>query len=573
MDFSNQVILAVGVLLMISVLASLLSARMGMPILLLFLVLGMLMGEEGPGGIAFDNVRAAHLIGSTALAVILFDGGLRTDAANFRVGLKPALSLATVGVAVTALFTGLAAVWLLDLPWLLGLLIGAIVGSTDAAAVFSLLHSRGLELKQRVGATLEIESGSNDPMAIFLTIGLVELLAAGKSELDGSLLKSLVLQFGLGGIMGVAGGFALRWLLNSLRLEAGLYPLLALSGALAIFGVTASLHGSGFLAVYLAGLIMGNRPLQAARNIRRFHDGMAWLSQISMFLVLGLLVTPSNLMPIAPQALALASVLIFIARPAAVALSLLPFRFPWREQLFVAWVGLRGAVPIVLALFPLLAGLEHAEAIFNITFFVVLISLVVQGWTVAPAARWLRLELPPRSAMSQRVELDIPGEFEYELVGYRIEADSPATGRPVSSLPLPPETRMVAVIRNERLLGPEAPEVPLSKDDHIYLLAAEQETTALDRLFVALHAPERLEPRRVFGEFVLNADARFADLVGVYGFSAPEEAKSATVGDYLRHRFHDRPVVGDRVQLGKVDFVVREIDGDTITRVGLRLNR
>jgi cell volume regulation protein A len=291
-----------------------------------------------------------------------------------------------------------------------------------------------------------------------------------------------------------------------------------------------------------------------------------------MFLVLGLLVTPSDLLPIAPQALALASVLIFIARPGAVFLSLLPFRFPWREQLFVGWVGLRGAVPIVLALFPLLAGLEQAEAIFNITFFVVLVSLVVQGWTVAPAARWLGLELPPRSAMRQRVDLDIPGELEYELVGYRLEAGSPAAGRAQASLALPTESRLVAVIRNERLLRPEASGEALAQGDHIYLLAARQELQSLDRLFVAEQAPERLAPRRVFGEFVLNADARLSDLTGVYGFSVPDEIRHLTVGGYLQQSFHNRAVVGDRVQLGPVDFVVREIEGDTITRVGLRLS-
>ncbi|WP_303904401.1 potassium/proton antiporter [Thiohalomonas denitrificans] len=571
MDFTNQVILIFSLLLMASVLASLFSARLGMPVLLVFLVLGMLMGEDGPGGIEFEDVQSAHLLGSLALAVILFDGGLRTDAGSFRVGLKPALSLAIIGVAFTAAITGVAATWLLNLPWLFGLLIGAIVGSTDAAAVFSVLHSRGLELKQRVGATLEIESGSNDPMAIFLTIGLVELLAAGKSELDWTMLSSFAQQFGLGGILGVAGGFVLLWLLNRLRLAAGLYPLLAMSGGMVLFGVTSSLGGSGFLAIYLAGLILGNRPLQAARNIRRFHDGIAWLSQISMFLVLGLLVTPSELVTTAPQAMAVALVLIFLARPVAVTLSLLPFGFAWREQLFVGWVGLRGAVPIILALFPLLAGLEYADTIFNIAFFVVLVSLIVQGWTVAPAARWLGLEIPPRTASWQRVDLDIPGAFEYELVGYRLEADSPATGRLIGALALPDRSRLVALIRGEQLLGPEVPEVKFEKDDHVYLLAAAQAIEALDRIFITVRTPERLKAQQFFGEFVLNGDAKLADVAGFYGFPIPDEAVDASIADYFRRRFHNQPVIGDRIRVSGVEMVVRDIKEGVVVQVGLRL--
>ncbi|MBS0003411.1 MAG: potassium/proton antiporter, partial [Thioalkalivibrio sp.] len=395
MEWAHQVIFFGALVVLGSILSSVVTSRLGVPLLLVFLGIGMLLGPEGPGGLVFENIPLAHLIGSAALAVILFDGGLRTPVRNFRMGLKPALGLATIGVMLTSGLTGLFAWWWLGLSWLEALLLGAIVGSTDAAAVFSLLHSRGLELKSRVGATLEIESGSNDPMAIFLTIVLIELLLLPDRSFGLLVLGEFVQQMGLGAAIGVLGGLGLLWLINRLPMSAGFYPLAALAGALCVFGLTGLLGGSGFLAVYLAGLVVGNRPLEAGQNIKRFHDGVASLAQIGMFLMLGVIVTPSELPPVALDAGLLAAVLILVARPLAVGVCLLPFHFPWREQLFIAWVGLRGAVPIILALFPLLAGLDLAEYFFHVVFFVVLISLLVQGWTVAPVARWLQLELPP----------------------------------------------------------------------------------------------------------------------------------------------------------------------------------
>ncbi|MFP4243930.1 MAG: potassium/proton antiporter, partial [Ectothiorhodospira sp.] len=353
MEITNQIILLGSGVLLASVLASVVTRRLGVPLLLVFLLLGMLLGEEGPGGVQFRDVQMAHLFGSLALAIILFDGGMRTPVSSFRVGLRPALGLATLGVVITAGITGAFAAWWLGLSWLAGLLLGAIVGSTDAAAVFSLLHARGLALKQRVGATLEIESGSNDPMAIFLTLVLMELIVDGNAPMGVTVLWEFLRQIGLGAVLGLAGGTGLRWLINRLDMPQGLYPLAAMAGGLTLFGLTSVMGGSGFLAVYLAGLLLGNRPLQASQYISRFHDGIARLAQIGMFLMLGLLVTPSDLLPVALDALPIAAVLILVARPLAVWLCLLPFNFPWREQVFVGWVGLRGAVPIILALFPL----------------------------------------------------------------------------------------------------------------------------------------------------------------------------------------------------------------------------
>lgn len=569
MDFTHQLMLLTGTLFLISVLASAISARLGIPLLLVFLALGMLAGEDGPGGIHFEDVETTYLIGTVALSVILFNGGLCTDIGSFRVGLWPALWLSTVGVVVTAAITGLAAAWFLQLHWLEGMLIGAIVGSTDAAAVFAILHSHGLQLKQRVDATLQIESGINDPMAIFLTLILVELLAAGGDSLQWSVVTHFIQQMGIGGAAGLGGGWGLAWLINRIALTPGLYPLLAFSGALLIFGATAVAGGSGYLAVYLAGLMLGNRPLQSVNNIRRFHDGLAWLSQIGMFLILGLLVTPHRLPPLALSSLLIAAVLILAARPVAVALCLLPFRFAWREQLFVGWVGLRGAVPIILALFPWLAGLEHYRLYFDVAFFVVLLSLVIQGWTVAPMARLLKLDIPPRSAAQQRLRIDLPGQVDYQLLSYPIAADSPLLGSTLMDLSWPGETRPAAVIRAGHLHA-HGSCGPLQTDDHIYLFAQDADLSALDQMFMTEALPPHLEAGRFFGELALNADAQMAELAQLYGLKLDPSDAADALEHFLKRRF-DCPVVGDRVRLGSVEFVVREMRGERIVKVGMKL--
>lgn len=570
MDLTHQLILLTGALFLLSVLASAISTRLGLPLLLVFLALGMLAGEDGPGGIHFDDVETTYLIGTVALSVILFNGGLCTDIGSFRVGLWPALWLATVGVVVSAALTGLAAAWFLDLHWLEGMLIGAIVGSTDAAAVFAILHSHGLQLQQRVDATLQIESGINDPMAVFLTITLVGWLAAGGGESGWSFAVQFGQQMGIGAAVGLGGGGLLIRLINRIALNPSLYPLLAFSGALLIFGATATLGGSGYLAVYLTGLMLGNRPLRSIDDIRRFHDGLAWLSQIGMFLILGLLITPHQLLPLAVPSLLIAAALILIARPAAVLLCLLPFRFAWREQVFIGWVGLRGAVPIILALFPWLAGLENHRLYFNVAFFVVLLSLVIQGWTVATAARWLKLEVPPTaSPAGQRIPLDWPGASGYELVSYRVTAASLATGRTLTELNLPEAVRPAALIREAQVR--ECSECgPLRAGDHLCLFAQAADLPLLDQLFSAAHIPARLEAGRFFGELALNAEADLAEIARLYGLSLDPAEAVGTLEHYLKRRFA-QPVIGDRVRLGSVEFVVREMRGGRIVKVGMKL--
>jgi cell volume regulation protein A len=570
MDLTHQLILLTGALFLLSVLASTISTRLGLPLLLVFLALGMLAGEDGPGGIHFDDVETTYMIGTVALSVILFNGGLCTDMGSFRVGLWPALWLATLGVVISAALTGLAAAWFLDLHWLEGMLIGAIVGSTDAAAVFTILHSHGLQLKQRVDATLQIESGVNDPMAVFLTIALVQLLAAGGTHPDWSVAVQFGQQMGIGAVIGLGGGWLLMGLINRMTLNASLYPLLAFSGALLIFGATATLGGSGYLAAYLAGLLLGNRPLRNVNDIRRFHDGLAWLSQIGMFLILGLLLTPHQLLPLAIPSVLIAAALILVARPVAVFLCLLPFRFAWREQLFIGWVGLRGAVPIILALFPWLAGLEHYRLYFDIAFFVVLLSLVIQGWTVAPAARLLKLEVPPTaSSVGQRIPLDFPSPSGYELVSYRVTADSLAAGGALADLNLPDTVRPATVVRGEQVY--ECGECGLLRaDDHVYLFAQAADLPMLDQIFTVLRVPLHLQAGQFFGELALNADADLAEIARLYGLSLNPADAAGTLEQCLKRRF-DQPVVGDRIRLGSVEFVVREMRGERIVKVGMKL--
>ncbi|HEX2829491.1 MAG TPA: potassium/proton antiporter [Burkholderiales bacterium] len=570
MESANTLILVGAALIAASVIISAFASRFGTPLLLVFLILGMLAGEDGPGGIQFHDVQLTYLIGSIALGIILFDGGMRTHAGSVRVGIGPGIVLATLGVFATAAVIAFFAVELFDFTWLQGLLLGSVVGSTDAAAIFSVLSSRGLAIKRRVSATLEIESGCNDPMAVFLTIVLVQAIAAGKTGLDLSVVTRLVSELAVGGAAGLVGGYLMVAIINRLELAQALYPLLASALALAIFGATASLHGSGFLAIYVAGLVMGNRQVHSAQNILRVHDGLAWLAQIGMFLVLGLLATPRELVYVAPTALLVAVVLTLVARPIAVVVCLAPFRFPWREQAFIAWMGLRGAVPIILGVFPLVAGIENAWLYFNIAFFVVLVSLFVQGWTVAPAARVLQLEVPPASLPAGRYDLGTAGHWDLELVRYDLAEDSPAIGTPLAHLPLPEQTSIAGVLRDERIEPPEHV-TALNPGDRVFVLAEAEHVDALNRAFIAPHHPERLEEHKFFGDLVLDADAGLEDIAAFYGVEMPPGAGDVTLGAYLQRVFRKRPVVGDRLKVGRVEFVIRETAEDgRVSRVGLK---
>jgi cell volume regulation protein A len=477
----NLFLLLGAALVLAGVFSGLVANRFGAPLLLVFLVVGMLAGVDGPGGIAFDNYQATYLVGSLALALILFEGGLHTRRSRFRGALGPALVLATAGVAATAALTAAFAAWLLDLGWTEALLLGATVSSTDAAAVFFLLSTGGLLLRRRVGAMLEIESGTNDPMAVFLTLALVELILSDSGAPGWGILVTLVQQAVVGAAVGALGGWALARILNRVDLPSGLHPLLVAAGAVAAFGGAAVLGGSGFLAVYLAGLVVGNTPIRAFPTITAVMGAGTWFCQIAMFVLLGLLVTPSELTDFLLPGLAIAAFLMFVARPLAVWLCLLPFGLPPRAVGFIAWVGLRGAVGIFLASLPVLAGLPNAQLYFNVGFFVVLASLVVQGWTIAPLARRLRLALRGGGYRVTRVELDLPGQLERELVGYPLQEDSPLLRGQRS---LPDWTQAVLVVR-EGDVAPASALGELRAGDYVYLLAPPRRVRELDAVFTA----------------------------------------------------------------------------------------
>jgi potassium/hydrogen antiporter len=392
---SLELSLLVGAtLVVLSIVVSPLANRFGAPILLVFLAIGMLVGQDGPGGVEFDDFNIAYEVGSIALAVILFSGGLGTSVAAVKKCWSPAVVLATFGVLLTAGVVGLG-VWLLGEPLLTALLLGSVIGSTDAAATFLLLRNRGVQLRGRVMETIVVESGLNDPMAIFLTIVFVGLVDSGADRVSWDLLRTFVMQLGIGAVAGIVGGLGLARLLNRLPLEAGLYAVLAMAGALVLFVGVQLLGGSGYLTVYLAGIVL----MHSLRDVKRTelehtHNSLAWLSQIIMFLMLGLLVNPSELGAEAAGAGIVALLLMFVARPIAITICLAPFRFSWRERLFIAWVGLRGAVPIFLAIIPVISSGPIEVPFFNIVFIVVVASLACQGWTIPWLARRLKLVVP-----------------------------------------------------------------------------------------------------------------------------------------------------------------------------------
>jgi cell volume regulation protein A len=564
LDSVSLAILLGAVLVMAGILSSLLALRFGAPLLLVFLIIGMLAGDAGPGGLAFDDVRTTYLVGSVALALILFDGGLRTRFQSIRAVLAPSMLLATVGVLLTAVITAPVAKFALDLNWTEALLVGAVVASTDAAAVFLLVHAQGLRLRPRVGATLEAESGSNDPFAVFLTLMLVEFISIGSSS-AGHVLMEFGREAVLGAIVGFTGGRLVVIALNRVALPQGLHAPFVTTAALVIFGMAQIAHASGFFAVYLAGIIIGNRPTRAHNSVVTFLDAATWLAQIVMFVLLGLLVSPHRLGSSVGPAVIVAIALMLVARPVAVFLCLAPFRFSWREKVFIAWTGLRGAVAIFLASIPMLVGLAKAYLYFDVAFVVVIISLLLQGWTLAWAARRLHVALPRAERGPRRVELDLPGQLEQELVGYPVRPKSLFFRRGL----VPSWSKPTLVIRKETILSPAEAE-PIAPGDYIYLLAPPERAEALDRFFVDMPPSTAPDPH-LLGDFMVSGEVTLGDIGSIYGLQADPDQAQLTLADYFDVHLDHAPKAGATLALDSIALVARSISGGRVSVVGLRL--
>lgn len=563
-DTISLAILLSAALVLAGILSSLMALRFGAPLLLIFLLIGMLAGESGPGGLQFDNVRVAYLVGSVALALILFDGGLRTRLSTFRSVLAPSLSLATIGVVMTAVLTAPVAHFALGLGWTESLLVGSVVSSTDAAAVFFLIHAGGLRLRPRVAATLEIESGTNDPFAIFLALLLVEIILHGGKTAPEIAVTLMGKAVG-GALVGWVGGRLTAFVLNRVELAQGLHAPFVAAAALIVFGFAEVMHASGFLAVYIAGLVVGNRPTRAHNTVIVFLDAATWLAQIVMFLLLGLLAWPSRLFEHLLPALAVAAVLMLVARPVSVFLCLAPFRFSLREKTFMSWVGLRGAVGIFLASIPLLVALPNGQLYFDVGFVVVLVSLLVQGWTIAAAARRLHIALPRTDPAPSRVELDLPGQLEQELVGYAVGPNNPYLRRHLA----PSWAKLMLVVRDQQVFTAAEAEA-IREGDHVYLLAPPEKARALDRFFVDMPAPAAPDPQ-LLGDFFVSGEATLGALGEIYGLSISTGDTAVTLAAHIEGRLGRPARPGDLVLLGTIALLAHKVVDGHVVSVGLRL--
>ncbi len=577
MDTLNILYLVGAVLIFASIMASTLSARLGVPLLLLFLIVGMLAGEQGILGIEFSQYALANFVGQAALACILLDGGLRTSFKSFRVGLKPAITLATWGVLVTVMVLGVFVTWLLDVDWRFGLLMAAIVGSTDAAAVFSLLRNGGVKLNDRVQATLELESGANDPLAILLVTGLIALNVDPDGQTVFGFLVLLLqqLSFGLG--MGLLFGYFLSRLLPKVHLAEGMYAILILSAGLAVFAATNLIGGSGFLAVYLTGVLIGNHKVRSTEHVMRVMDSFAWLSQAVLFVVLGLLVTPSNVLNVWHYSVAIALFMIFVARPIAVYTSVKPFKFKDREIGFISWVGLRGAVPITLAILPVMAGIDNAFMLFDIAFGVVVLSLILQGTTIPTMANLFKVRIPTNKDPKEEHEVWVSDKASITLYEFEAKSGAFAIGRHpmgISKGINPDEISVFALVRNQQIVVVDD-NTKLKFGDSVWYAMRGNHASKIAKIFNDTTL-DRKAIDDFYGDWLLSPSVKLGDLPFFTGIMASEtlvktlktsdedSAKNMweqTVAEYVKSHLGTAPVSGDTVVISdEWSLVIKEVD-------------
>ena len=586
METLNIVYLVGALLIFSSIMASTLSARLGLPLLLLFLGVGMLAGEEGLLGIEFSQYGLANFVGQAALACILLDGGLRTSIKSFRVGLKPAIVLATWGVFATVLVLGVFVTWLLKVDWRIGLLMAAIVGSTDAAAVFSLLRNGGVKLNDRVQATLELESGANDPFAILLVTGLIALNVDPNSQSLLGFFGLLLQQLGFGLLMGLLSGYLLSKLIPKLHLAVGMYAILIMSAGLAVFAATNLIGGSGFLAVYLAGILIGNNRVRATGHVLRVMDSFAWLSQAVLFVVLGLLVTPSNVIHVWHYSVAITAFMILIARPVAVYSSIKAFGFKDREIGFISWVGLRGAVPITLAILPIIAGLEDAFLLFDIAFGVVILSLILQGTTIPFMSNLFKVRVPHTAEPNEEMELWVSEKASITLYEFEVKPGAFAKGRhpkDISSTISRDEIAVFALVRNEQIVVVEE-DTALQYGDRVWYGLRGNYAAKIARIFNDIKL-DRREVDDFYGDWMISPNVKLGDLPFFDENSPPPNTKvtykkegvpinmwQQTVAQYIKANLTAPPVPGDTVKIDKEwSLIIKEVDNKGKLRtIGLK---
>jgi len=477
----EQLLALTAVLIFVSVVSSKISDKFAVPVLLIFLAVGMLAGSEGIGGIVFNDTRIAKSIGVIALIFIIFSGGFDTDWKDTKPVLWQGILLSTAGVFITAVITGFCAVCVLGFSVLEGMLLGSIVSSTDAAAVFSILRSRNISLKPPLKALLEFESGSNDPMAVFLTLGIIGIMTSSTEISTSTLIPRFILDMGAGALIGYAMARFSIFFINFLKLEyEGLYPVIMISLVLLTYSAAVIMRGNGFLAVYIAGLMLGKSDIPNKRMIMRFHDGIAWLMQNVMFVTLGLLVFPSRLIPLAGVGMALTVVLMFVARPVSVFLSLLPFKLGMRVKTMVAWTGLRGSVPIILATFPLMANIPHSSMMFDIVFFVVIASVLIQGMSIPFVSKILKVKAPFSRRTNHPIEFERKGNIDADLTDIIVPYESEAIGKKIGALPIPKELLIVLISRDGKYVIPSG-ETALEAGDVLLVLANKPDFAILNR--------------------------------------------------------------------------------------------